>query len=157
MPRWRLLLKAAELLDIPTIVTRQYPQGLGPLPAALIEALSPAAVCRDKTTFSCLADPAIAQLLGGGRDQVVVAGIETHVCVMQTVFDLTARAAQPAVVADACGSRHPESHALATARFAQSGVPLVAAESVVFEWLRDAAHPRFRELSALIRALGPGA
>ncbi len=154
--RWRLLLKAAELLDIPTIVTRQYPKGLGVLPGTLAQALPAAVVCRDKTTFSCLADPAIAGLFEGERDQVVVAGIETHVCVLQTAFDLLDRGITPFVVADACGSRHRESHDLATTRFAHSGVPLVTAESAVFEWLRDAAHPRFRDLAPFIKALAPG-
>lgn len=156
LPRWLLLVKAAEILGIPALVTRQYPQGLGPLADPLLKALPPAVVCRDKTTFSCVADPAIARLLEIERDQVVVAGIETHVCVLQTALDLVAQGARPAVVADACGSRHPESHALALTRLAQSGVALLTAESVVFEWMRDAAHPRFRELAPLIKALPAG-
>lgn len=145
-----ILLAAADRLEIPVAVSEQYPQGLGatderlPLPAR--------ARVFAKTAFSAARDPAIlAHLEGLGRRQVVLCGMETHVCVLQTALDLVARGFRPAVVADAVASRSLERKERGLARMAAAGVAVVDSEMVVFEWLEAAGTPAFRELSRLIR------
>ena len=148
--RAAILLAAAERLAVPIVVSEQYPQGLGhtdgrlPLPAA--------ARIFPKTSFSASRDPAIrAHLESLGRRQVVLCGMETHVCVLQTALDLAGRGFRPAVVADAVASRLPERKERGLARMAAAGVAVVDSEMVVFEWLEAAGTPAFKELSRLIR------
>ena len=160
LARIQLLVRAARLLDVPIVATRQYPQGLGPLLPELAAALPPPIPVLDKTTFSCCADDAIGAALAGERDQILLAGIETHVCILQTALDLRARGQAVYVLADACASRSPADHDQALWRLAGEGVRQASVESTVFEWLRTAEHPRFRELIREIRDLpkaGPGA
>ncbi len=153
LARILLLARAADALDIPVLVTRQYPRGLGPLLPELAEALPDSVPTFDKMTFSCCADRAISEALEGDRDQVLLAGIETHVCVLQTALDLAARGRHAYVITDACASRAPVDHRQALARLSREGVRLASVESTVFEWLRDARHPQFRELARAIRDL----
>jgi len=146
-----LLMRAAQRLGVPTLVTEQYPKGLGPTMVDLRPYL-PEEGALPKLHFSAAADPAIlARLKGLGRDQVVVAGIETHICVLQTALDLPALGFQPMVVADACGSRRIESEQMAWSRMRQCGVQLLSLEMALFEWLGEAGTPEFKELSALVR------
>jgi nicotinamidase-related amidase len=138
-------------LGQPIIATEQYPKGLGPtLPDLLPKTLHPL----PKTTFDATATPAIANRLASVR-AVVVAGAEAHVCVLQTVLSLRAQGRAVWVVADATGSRDPANHAAALSRMAAHGAEIVTTEMVLFESLRDAAHPQFRAISALIKASGP--
>ena len=145
------LARAAGLFDIPIVASEQVPQKLGPTLPSLAELLPPSVA---KSKFSA------AELLGGPpqdhsreteRPQVVLCGIETHVCILQTAVELAERDRLPVVVVDATTSRTPASHAAALARLQQLGVTLATTEMVLFEWLRDAAHPAFREVSRLIR------
>jgi nicotinamidase-related amidase len=117
------LAEAATLLDVPVRATEQNPAGLG----RTVPPLSgyPQAVLA-KTTFSAAADPGFAALLPG-EGEIVVAGVEAHVCVLQTVLDLL----------DAGARWH--------------GAEVVTSEMVLFEWLRDARHPKFREVHKLVR------
>ena len=153
LARIQILVRAARALDIPMRVTRQYPQGLGPVLPEIAAILPEPVPTFDKTTFSCCADRALDESLKGDRDQLVLAGIETHVCVLQTALDLKARGDDVSVITDACASRSPDDHGQALTRMSREGVRLVSTESAVFEWLRDAAHPRFRELAREIRGL----
>ena len=153
LARILLLARAAVALDIPMVVTRQYPQGLGPLLPDLAAALPDSVATFDKTTFSCCADRAINDVLEGDRDQILLAGIETHVCVLQTALDLKARGRHVYILPDACASRAPDDHRQALERVSREGVRLASVESTVFEWLRDAAHPGFRDLTRAIRDL----
>jgi nicotinamidase-related amidase len=147
----RLLLKAASRLDVPVIASEQYPKGLGPTVAGLRELLPPEAVL-PKTAFACGADAELAARLSrSGRRQIVVAGIEAHVCVLQTALGLEVAGFTPFVVADATTSRAPESKAVAIDRLLANRIEVVTAEMVVFEWLGRAATDEFRELSRLIR------
>ena len=146
-----LLLRAAQRLTVPVVVSEQYPKGLGETMVDLRLLLAEGDIL-PKMSFSAAADPAVmARLEHLGRKQIVIAGIEAHVCVLQTALDLKARGLTPVVVADACASRKTESEQLAWARLAQAGVPLVSVEMVVFEWLDHAGTAEFKELSALIR------
>jgi nicotinamidase-related amidase len=146
-----LLIRAAQRLGIPVIASEQYPKGLGPTIVDLREAL-PAGDILPKLHFSAAADPAIlARLSQLNRPQIVMAGIEAHVCVLQTALDLKERGFTPAVIADACASRRPESERMAWERLLQQGVTLPTVEMALFEWLNQAGTPEFKELSALIR------
>jgi nicotinamidase-related amidase len=104
-----------------------------------------------KTSFSAAGDPGFAGLLPGSASQVVVAGCEAHVCVLQTVVDLLALGYQVALVADAAGSRFATDLDAGLERARQHGAQVVTSEMVLFEWLRDARHPRFRDVQKLLR------
>jgi nicotinamidase-related amidase len=103
-----------------------------------------------KTAFSAAGDPGFAELLPAGTGQVVVAGCEAHVCVLQTVLDLLAAGRRVAWAADATGSRDPADRAAAIERARQHGAEIVTSEMVLFEWLRDAKHPSFKKVHALL-------
>ena len=141
-----ILIKAATRLGVPVIASEQYPKGLGPT-VPEIAALLPAGPMAEKIHFSCASDPGIlARVSGLGRGQIVVAGMEAHVCVLQTALGLKERGYEVHVVADATSSRRPESHALAMDRLRLAGIPVVSTEMVVFEWLEQAGSAEFREL-----------
>ncbi len=147
-----MLARGSGELDIPVIVTRQYPQGLGDTDPAVAEALPDWAVTLDKTRFSAAGDPGIADALRmTGRRQVVLCGMEAHVCVLQTALELVAAAYTVFVIADGICSRNPDHAAGACARLRSAGVTVTNRESVLFEWLRDAAHPSFRTVSGLLK------
>lgn len=146
-----ILMRSAARLGVPVIVSRQYPKGLGPTVPELAPLAGPDAVF-DKVHFSCAADAGIqARIEALARDQIVVSGIETHICVMQTALGLVERGFGVSVVGDATCSRRTADRDLAFRRFAQSGVDLVSTEMVVFEWLEQAGTPEFKELQALVK------
>lgn len=146
-----MLLEAAGRLGIPALLTEQYSKGLGPTVAA-IKAIAKAAKVFEKLHFSACADPDIHDHIRSiGRRQVVIAGIEAHVCVLQTALGLQADGHQVFVVADAISSRHAENAALARQRMAAAGVTLVSTEMCLFEWLGTASHAEFKTLSRLIK------
>lgn len=146
-----LLLRAAARLGIPVIATEQYSKGLGQTLGELRELLPEGAVM-EKIHFSCAAEPTIAERLRGlGRQQVVVAGIEAHVCVLQSALGLKAAGYDVFVAGDACSSRVAANHQSALARMAANGVEVVTTESAVFEWMHRAGTPEFKDLIALIK------
>jgi nicotinamidase-related amidase len=142
------LAEAARLLDVPIRATEQYPAGLGRTVSAL--AGYPQAVLT-KTTFSAVADPGFHALLPSGVSEIVVAGCEAHVCVLQTVLGLLPGGHRVLLVADAVGSRDPADRTAAIDRARQHGAEIVTSEMVLFEWLRDAQHPKFREVQKLLK------
>ena len=152
--RCALLLKAAQALDVPVTVSEQYPKGLGRTVPGLAAGLGNAPVF-EKLAFSCWKDEGLKQHLivhhEAGRPLVILAGIEAHVCVMQTAADLSAAGFGVFAVADAMASRTPASHALALERMRQHGVQVVNSEMVVFELLGKAGTPQFKSLSAVLR------
>jgi len=151
LARCGVLLEAARRLGVPVFATRQYPRGLGGIVEPLAGALQ-ADECHDKLAFSAFAETGLRDaLLGLGRDHFVVAGVEAHVCVLQTALDLLAEGYAVAVVADAVTSRHEASRTLALERLRARGAAIVNTEMVVFEWLERAGTDEFRALSALIR------
>ena len=146
-----VLMRAAARLDVPMIVTEQYPKGLGRTVEA-IAALAPPDAVIEKISFSAAgSDGFDGRLAGLGRDEPVICGIEAHVCVLQTALRLQERGLQTRMVRDATTSRRLESAQAAYERSARSGIELVTTEMVVFEWMRQAGTPLFRELSALIK------
>lgn len=149
-----ILLKAARALEIPVTVSEQYPKGLGHTVATL-KAESGDAPVFEKLAFSCWRDAAIKNHLihhhERGRPLVIVAGIEAHVCVLQSCIDLASAGFGVFAVADAMSSRNPQSAALALARMAQTGVSVVNTEMAVFELLGQAGTAEFKALSAFVR------
>jgi nicotinamidase-related amidase len=152
--RCAILLKAAKALGVPVTVSEQYPKGLGHTVPRLAAEIGNAPVF-EKLAFSCWKDqPLKTHLIDHherGRPLVILAGIESHVCVMQTAADLSAGGFGVLAVADAMASRVPASHALALERMRQHGVQVVNTEMVVFELLGQAGTAEFKALSALVR------
>jgi len=142
------LAEAATLLEVPVVATEQYPKGLGPTVAQLT-AYPRATV--EKTRFSAAEAPGFAGLLPDGTREVLIAGCEAHVCVLQTALDLLGSRHRVILAADAIGSRDPADKSAAIDRARQHGAEIVTSEMVLFEWLRDAKHPRFREVQKLLR------
>lgn len=148
----RSLLISALRLSIPVLVTQQYPKGLGNLHPDLNGVLPAAARIIDKTQFSCCGAPGYREALSAtGRRQVVVVGMEAHVCVLQTAAALRDEGYEVFVVEDAVCSRSRTKRDNALARLRHAGIAVSNVESVLFEWLRDAGHEHFKELSKLIR------
>jgi len=149
--RTQTLHSAASTLDLPVILSEQYPKGLGPTVPAIKESLGPHRVF-EKVHFSCAAAPGFQDLIAAtGRTQIVLAGIEAHVCVLQTAIGLTALGVTPFVVADATSSRHPWQVDLALPRLRQAGVPVISTEMALFEWMHQAGTPGFKAISKLIK------
>jgi nicotinamidase-related amidase len=147
-----ILLGSAGRLGVPTVVTEQYPQGLGPTVAAIGERIADRDIVFPKLAFSAAGEPAVmSRLRQSRRAQVVIAGVEAHVCVLQSAIALQQLGYQVFVVADATTSRQPASAALALERLRQNAVSVVTTEMVVFEWLGRAGSDEFRDLSRLIR------
>lgn len=146
-----VLLRTAARLGVPVLASEQYPKGLGPTVPELA-ALVPGGAVVEKTAFSCAEVPEYLERLATvGRAQAVVAGIEAHVCVLETALGLKARGYSCFVVADAVSSRRPENKAAALARLRENGVEVVTAEMVFFEWVGRAGTPEFKELSPLVK------
>jgi len=146
-----LLMRGALRLGLPLVVTEQYPKGLGTTVGELRE-LAPDGAVMEKLHFSSAADPAILERVRSfGRNQIVIAGIEAHICVLQSALGFKAVGFEVAVVADACSSRDPDNFTVAMARLAANGIQVVTVEMVLFEWLHRAGTPEFKELSALIK------
>jgi nicotinamidase-related amidase len=141
------LVAGAKRLGVPTIVSEQYPKGLGPTLFDVRTLLEDDDIV-EKSAFSCVGEPDFMDKLdASGRRQVVVAGIEMHVCVLQTCLDLKAQGYAVYVVVDACSSRFAEDEATAKIRLSSAGVQLVTQEMVLFEWLGKAGTPEFKDIS----------
>ncbi len=140
------LVRAAAHLSVPVQATEQYPQGLGPTDPS-IAGLLPAQPIAGKVDFSCAAGRCFEGQVAPTRQQIVICGIEAHVCVLQTAIELRGLGRDVFLVADAVGSRKPVDRALAIERLRHSGVHIVSTEMVAFEWLRRAASEEFRSFS----------
>jgi nicotinamidase-related amidase len=145
------LAQLARALGIPIVGTEQSPRSLGPIVATLRELCDEVL---EKTRFDGCADGLIARLqphAAAGRTQLVVAGCEAHVCLMQTSLGLLDAAQTIWLVRDACGSRAASNQAAAMHRIERAGATLVTTEMVGFEWVRHAGHEQFRLLQKLVR------
>lgn len=146
-----LLIRSAHALEMPVIVTRQYPHGLGETVPAVTEALGEHEPV-DKITFDCTAEPAfVSRLERSGRKTVVIAGMETHICVAQTALSLARMGRSVHVVADGVCSRRHRDRDVALARMRAAGIVVSTAESVIYEALSRADTPVFREVLRLIK------
>lgn len=144
--RCQWILSLAHQLDISMVLSEQYPKGLGPTHPALA-ALKPSFKI-EKQSFSCLAESSFATHLAQlNKSQVILIGIETHVCILQTALDLIDRDYEVFVVVDAVSARHEFDHRYALKRMKQAGCQLVTAEMLFFEWIRHSKHHDFKRLS----------
>lgn len=148
----RTLVQGARVLGLPILVTEQYPKGLGPTEPSLAELLTADSAPVEKLAFSCGAVKEIARrLYASGRKQIVIAGMETHVCVFQTVRDLVAGGYQPFVARDAVLSRTAENHETGLALMRESGATISSTETALFDLLGEAGTPEFKQISPLLR------
>ena len=155
------LLKLAELFEVPVVLTEQYPRGLGGTRLEVrdaFDALTTPKRFMEKTSFGCCGDPGFEKLLHDlrpaldpSRRQIVMAGIEAHVCVMQTVLELIRHGSQVHLCWECVSGRGAEYRRHALERMAKAGAVLTNHESVAFEWARDKNHPQFRAMSALLK------
>ncbi|GAB6054346.1 hydrolase [Magnetospira thiophila] len=147
----RKLLAGAAALEVPRLVSEQYSKGLGPTVAGLADGIEGAARI-EKMTFSCARDQVWSETFAAlDRRQAVVAGIEAHVCVLQTVADLLESGVSVFLVADAISSRRPENKRLACERMARMGAQVVSTEMVLFEWMERAGTPVFKDIQPLLK------
>jgi hypothetical protein len=144
-----ILATAATMLEVPILVSEQYPKGLGNTISELQAQLAQVQMI-EKTTFSCMAEPKFARQLTVDRPQVILAGMEAHICVLQTALSLV-QTKQVFVVEDAIISRDPANKANAIARLRQAGCIVTNTESVLFEWVGKAEGDTFKAISKLIR------
>jgi nicotinamidase-related amidase len=140
------LVQVAKRIGVPVMASEQYPKGLGHTSAVLASEFAEHAVA-EKTHFSCVAAQCLTGLPGNERPQVVVCGMESHVCVLQTALDLRWQGKEVFVVGDAVGSRDPADKALALERMRAHGIEIVSREMVAFEWLHKSGTPIFKEIS----------
>jgi nicotinamidase-related amidase len=140
-----LLAQAARLLEIPVIGTAQQPLRLGPT-VAPVHALLDRTI--EKTSFDACAQPKFMAALSNGRD---VLGCEAHVCVLQTVLGLLHRQRRVKLVSDAIGSRRGSDKQAAIERARTAGAEIVSSEMLMFEWMGNSDHPKFREILKLIK------
>lgn len=147
-----ILLQAASELDIPVIQSEQYPKGLGNTITPISEKMPSSTHSITKTSFSCSGAEGFNDLIvKQKRQQVIITGIESHVCVLQSALQLQRQGYTVYVVEDAICSREKSNHKNALARLRQNDITIINVESVLFEWLRDAEHPKFKTLSKLIK------
>ena len=148
-----LLIRAAVELQVPILATCQYPRGLGALLPEIDQALPEHCPRLEKECFSCAALPGFMQhLQATGRRQLILCGVETHICVLQSAFELGQQDYQCFVVADAACSISRENYENALYRIRQGGHTVIDTEAVLFEWLRSKEHPSFKAITALLKA-----
>lgn len=146
----RKLIAASRRLSVPILASEQYPKGLGPTVPDLAGDLHKGEIF-EKTAFSCARDTRLVEEIAATqRRQLVLCGIEAHVCVLQTALGFNAAGYDVAVVRDAVTSRHPDSVAAALERCTLTGIATPTLEMVLFEWLEEAATPEFKDLRGLI-------
>lgn len=145
------LIKSAQIIKIPVLLTEHCADKIGPTVAHLLDLVDADSVMT-KTHFSACSEPKIQDRLKSlKRSQVIITGAETHVCVLQTALILRQTGYQPFVVADGTSSRTVENKALGIDRMRQNKIEIVSAEMVIFEWLQRAGDNRFRKILPLIR------
>jgi nicotinamidase-related amidase len=150
----RRLLDAAAALGVPVAATEQYPDRLSPTVPELKERIGSAP---DKLCFSaCVCGDIFERWKSEQRSRVLVCGIETHVCVLQTALDLVAAGFETYVAVDALGARYAVDHETALRRMEMAGVILSTTETAMFEWCRTAEAPEFKKISALAKEKAPG-
>ncbi|MFK7856626.1 MAG: hydrolase [Granulosicoccus sp.] len=147
----KLLLQAAQACEVPTLLTEQYPQGLGPTVTDIANVAKDAPVI-EKLHFSCMEDEKFENSFTSlNRKQAVLAGMEAHICVVQTAASMVEQGYEVFVVSDATASRTIESETACLTRLNASGVSIVTTEMVIFEWLGRAGTPAFKSLLPLIK------
>lgn len=155
LSRTLLAARVAGIVGVPVVVTRQYPKGLGDIEQVLAEGLpadEPGRVQVDKLSFDCFCEPAFCDAVAAtGRSQLVLCGMETHICVTQTALAGLREGFDVHVLADACCSREDENHALALNRLGNAGAVISTAESCAYELVGRAGTDEFKRLLGVVK------
>jgi len=152
------MIRAAQVLDLPINTTEQYPRGLGTTIPQVRDTLGKSVLVLEKPTFSAWATPSVrSAILEFDRPQIVVVGVETHVCVQQSSLDLASRDYDVFVCADAVGSRGRIDYDVSLHRMRQNGIVVTTVESVIFELCQSSAAPKFKALLEIIKSSPPQA
>lgn len=147
-----IVAEAAKILGIPVVVTEQYPKGLGNTIPAVKDALAEDTEVFEKTAFSALNNEEILEAIKKhNKKQILIFGIETHICVSQTTAVLRELGYEVSVIKDACGSRAEEEYLAGLERMKDNGAYIITTEIALFEWLKGAKHPNFKAVQALIK------
>jgi nicotinamidase-related amidase len=147
----RILIQAAKILGIPVLWCQQVPESLGPTVPEIAELLTGGEPI-NKPSFSCCGQERFnAELNALGREQILLCGIETHVCIYQTAMDLMEGGLDVTVLADAVSSRTDQNRQIALTRLAAEGAHVSSTEMALFELLKTARHPRFKEVARLVK------
>ncbi len=144
-------IKAAKILNIPIIYTEQAPEKIGPTVSEIAQHLTNLTPIKKKSFSCCGSTEFLHELTKFNRQQIIVAGIETHVCVYQTVIDLMERKFKVQLVADAVSSRTQENKVIALERIKSAGIPLTSTEMIICELLKTAEHKNFKDIMGLIK------
>jgi hypothetical protein len=151
LQRCLILIEGLKILQVPLMITEQYPRGLGPTVEPVLQAMTGITAIQ-KSAFSCCDEPAFsAEVAGTTRKTWIICGIEAHVCVLQTVMDLVSLHHQPVVVADAVSSRNPSDKQVALERMRQEGAIITTTESILFELSRISGTEAFKAISNLVK------
>lgn len=148
-----MLVDVADLLGIPVVTTEQYPKGIGHTVPELAAACTQKVI--EKVSFGCCGEPKfLTALKETGRSQVIITGMETHVCVYQTVLGLLEDGYYVHLVRDAVCSRNKTDYLAGVANAGQAGAVVTTAETVMFQMLQKSTHEQFRAVSKLVKARG---
>lgn len=149
--RAEVMAKAANILNVPIIITEQYPQGLGKTIESIKSSIDNNKVF-EKTSFSALDNEDVFDAIKSqDKTDVILFGIETHICVSQTANALIELGYEVSVISDACGSRDEAEYLAGLSRMKENGAHIITAEIALFEWLRSSKHPNFKEIQRLIK------
>lgn len=150
LQRAEFLMKVAKLIDAPLLATEQYPSRMGGTHERLVPLLEGSA--QGKMAFSCAGcDEFISALEQSRKRQVVLAGIETHICVSQTAHDLLEKGYEVIVAADAVSARTEDRHRIGLERIRAAGAVVAHGESIAYEWMQTAENDRFRDVLRLVK------
>lgn len=153
--RARFLLECANILDVPSIGTEQYPEKMGGLDPKIESLLRMKTVA--KRAFSCCSEEAFPNAINAlKKDQAVIVGIETNICVFQTAQHLLELGYQVFLAEDGTAARSARAHEIAIHRMRQSGVIVADTEAIVYEWMRTSAHERFRNVLEVVKSYASG-
>lgn len=144
--------KACEILSIPVIVTEQYPQGLGETADVIKNNLPPDAIFIEKTSFSAVNEAEFAKKISSlRRRQVLLCGIETHICVLQTALSFMEKGHDVYILKDCCSSRHRSEHETGIELLRQYGAGIICVEIALFDLIKTSKHDNFKEIQALVK------
>jgi nicotinamidase-related amidase len=149
--RAAMAVRGFQILNAPIIVTEQYPKGLGRTAEEILYSLPSDFEVIEKITFSSCIDLFVEKLNSFGARQVVLCGLETHICVNQTAHDLLAEGFEVHILTDAVGSRYAQDRDAGLQKMLRSGVTPASVEMALFEMMRDARHEQFKEIQNLIK------
>lgn len=150
--RGLFLTRVAKILEIPILITEQNPEKMGGADPRIVETAGTLAPLIGKMSFSCCQDDIfMGHVTRHPCSQVVLWGVETHICVSQTAQQLLKQGYQVYIAADAVSARDQESHLMALDRMRHAGAVVTHTESIVYEWLRSAEHPKFKEVLELVK------